>query len=259
MGSDAAPITQDLPPRRGAVYDRLQETIMSILSEPEKCVPPLVNGERMVQPEFHRRYEACGEDKKWELIGGVVYKASALKLPHADYDDEIGYLLGTYRRATPGTQVTHNATAILGEESERQPDLGLRILPEYGGQSRTTSDGYLEGPCELLVEVVHSRRALAMHARRDDYRRAGVVEYLVLCIEEQEVHWFHFASGEMIRPNRQRISRSHVFPGLWLDVTALLRRDSQRLLDVIRQGLASPVHARFVKRLEAAHRRHSPR
>ncbi|HEV3342112.1 MAG TPA: hypothetical protein VG125_17225 [Pirellulales bacterium] len=44
---------------------------MSILSEPEKCVPLLVNGERMVQPEFHRRYEACGEDEKWELIGGA--------------------------------------------------------------------------------------------------------------------------------------------------------------------------------------------
>ncbi|HWB12957.1 MAG TPA: Uma2 family endonuclease [Pirellulales bacterium] len=232
---------------------------MSILSEPAKCVPLLVNGERMVQPEFHRRYEACGEDEKWELIGGVVYGASPLKLPHSDYDDEIGYLLGTYRRATPGTQVTHNATAILGEESEPPPDLGLRILPEYGGQSETTPDGYLKGACELVVEVAHSRRALAMHAKRDDYRRAGVIEYIVLCIEEQELHWFHFASGEMIRPNRQGISRSQVFPGLWLDVAALLRRESQKLVEVLRQGLAGRAHASFVNRLQAVHRRRSSR
>jgi hypothetical protein len=235
---------------------------MSILSErrstgTEKCTRPLVNGERMKQPEFHRRYEACPEDEKWELIGGIVYMASPLRLSHSNYDDEIGYVLGTYRRATPGTQVTHNATSILGEESEPQPDLGLRILPEYGGQSQTTPNDYLQGACELLVEIAHSRRAIAMHGKRDDYQRAGVVEYLVVCWEEQETHWFHFPSGDMIRPNRQGISRSRVFPGLWIDAAALLRLDSARLMEVIQQGLASRAHAAFVKRLQAVRRRHS--
>lgn len=224
---------------------------------PQHRLQPLVNGERMSQPEFHRRYAAYPEDEKWELIGGIVYMASPLKLPHSDYDDEIGYVLGTYRRATPGTQVTHNATAILGVESEPQPDLGLRILPEYGGQSRTTDDDYLQGAPELLVEVAHSRRALAMHGKRDDYQRAGVLEYLVVCMEEQEVHWFHFPSGRLIRPNRQGISRSRVFPGLWLDVAALLRRDSARLMEVLQQGLADRAHTAFVKHLQAAQHRHS--
>lgn len=237
---------------------------MSILSErrtscTEKDLVPLVNGERMQQPEFHRRYETCPEDEKWELIGGTVYMASPLKLMHSDYDDEIGYALGTYRRATPGTQVTHNATAILGKESEPQPDLGLRIIPEYGGQSRTTPNGYLQGAPELLVEIAHSRRAIAMHGKRNDYERTGVLEYLVVCIEEQEVHWFHFPSGAMIRPNRQGISRSQVFPGLWLDVAALLRLDSARLMEVLQQGLASRAHAAFVKRLQAARRRNASR
>lgn len=219
--------------------------------------PLLVNGERMRQPEFHRRYEACPEDEKWELIGGIVYMASPLRLAHSDYDDEIGYVLGTYRRATAGTQVTHNATAILGEESEPQPDLGLRILPEYGGQSRTTPDDYLQGAPELLVEVAHSRRNIAMHNKRDDYQRNGVREYLVVCIEEQEIHWFHFPNGDMIQPNRQGISRSRVFPGLWLDIAALLRLNSARLTEVLQQGLTSRAHTAFVKRLQAAHRKPS--
>lgn len=232
---------------------------MSILSEPEVTVRSLVNGERMSQPEFHRRYEAYDEDEKWELVGGIVYMASPLKLPHSNYDDEIGYLLGTYRRATPGTQVTHNATAILGEESEPQPDLGLRILPEFGGQSQTTDDEYLEGAPELLVEIAHSRRGLAMHAKRDDYERTGVTEYLVVCIEEQEVHWFDFGRGDSIRPNREGISRSRVFPGLWIDTAGLLRLDSTHLMEVLKKGLASGPHASFVKRLQAAHRRRSSR
>src|SRR6516162_2674208 len=146
----------------------------------------------MKQPEFHRRYEQYDEDEKWELIGGIVYQASPmLKLTHSNYDGEIGYVLETYRHVTPGVQVLHNATAILGEESEPQPDLGMRILPEYGGKSQTSPDDYLQGAPELFVEIAHSRRNIAMHAKRDDYERAGVIEYLVVCVEEQEIHWFH--------------------------------------------------------------------
>lgn len=227
---------------------------MSILLHPDNRVGSLVNGDRMPQPEFHRRYQACPEDEKWELVGGVVFMASPLKLKHSDYDGEIGYLMETYRRATPGTHVTHNASAILGEESEPQPDLAMRILPEYGGQSRNTDDDYLRGAPELVVEIAHSRRALAMHAKRDDYQRHGVIEYLVLLVQEREVRWFYFPNDE-IRPNREGVSRSRVFPGFWIDIEALLQRDSRRLLEVLEQGLASRPHASFIKRLEAAHRR----
>jgi putative restriction endonuclease len=237
---------------------------MSTLSTPHRPkpsgngLPLLANGDHMKQPEFHRRYKAYDEDEKWELIGGIVYKApSMLSLRHSDYDGKIGYVLETYCFATQGTQTLHNATAILGEESEPQPDLGLRILPEYGGQSRTTPDDYLQGAPELLVEVAYSRRAIAMHGKREDYQRSGVREYIVVCIEEQELYWFHFPSGESILANRQGISRSRVFPGLWLDCAALLRLDAAPLMEVLQQRLASRAHAAFVKRLQAARRKHS--
>jgi len=235
---------------------------MSILSErrpsrSEKHAGLLVNGECMKQPEFHRRYQRCEEDEKWELIGGIVYMASPLSLTHSNYDGKIGLVLEMYALATPGVQVTHNATAILDVESEPQPDLGMRILPEYGGQSQTSPDDYLQGAPELLVEIAHSRRNIALHAKRDDYQRTGVLEYFVVCCEEQEVHWSHFPSGETHRPNRQGISRSRVFPGLWFDMAALLRLDSARLMEVLQQGLASREHAAFVKRLQTARRKHS--
>jgi Uma2 family endonuclease len=217
-------------------------------------LPLLVNGDRMKQPEFHRRYEAYPEDVKFELVGGVVYMASPLRLKHSDYDDEVGYILGTYRRATPGVQVLRNATTILGEESEPQPDLGLRVLPEYGGRSRTTDDDYVEGPPELLVEISYSTRALDMHAKRDDYRQTGVLEYLVVCVEEKELYWFAFPEGRRLAPDRQGVYRSRVFPGLWIDGPALLRLDSARVGEVLQQGLASRLHAAFVKRLAKARR-----
>jgi Uma2 family endonuclease len=217
-------------------------------------VPLLMNGDRLTQREFHRRYQAYPEDVKFELIGGIVYMSSPLRRRHSLYDGEMGYLLETYSRATPGVEVLHNATTILGEESEPQPDLGQRILAEFGGQSRETEDDYVAGPPELLVEIAASSRAIDLHAKREDYRNAGVYEYIVVSIEQPELHWFDFQGGEMIRPNREGVSKSRVFPGLWIHVEALLAREGQRVLAVLQQGLASRPHAAFVKRLQSRRR-----
>ncbi len=113
------------------------------------ALPPLHNGDRLTQAEFHRRYEQYPEDVKFELIGGIVYMASPLRLNHSDYDDELGFAFGLYRRATPGVQALHGATAILGEESEPQPDLGLRIMAEYGGRSPSGVPGLVD-QCALV-------------------------------------------------------------------------------------------------------------
>ncbi len=230
-------------------------TQATISLKPPPGVPLLANGDRMSQPEFHRRYLQYPEDVKFELVGGIVYMVSPLSLAHSNYDDEIGFVLGLYRRATPGTEALHNATAILGVESEPQPDLGLRIKPGYGGQSKTNDENLVDGAPELLVEIAFSRRSIAMHAKRADYERAGVVEYIVICVEEGELHWFDFSSGKEITPDRLGIAKSKVFPGLWLDVPALLAQDSARVREVAERGLASPAHGKFVRRLEAARRR----
>src|SRR5262245_35923620 len=170
--------------------------------------PPLENGDRLTQAEFHRRYQACPESVKAELIGGIVYMASPLRRPHATHHPELSGVLWLYKGATPGIEVLDNATTILGEESEPQPDLALRILPEWGGQSRTDEDDYIVGPPELVAEVAHSGVAIDMHQKREDYCQAGVLEYLVLCLEQEEIHWFSFESGRPITPNRKGIYRS---------------------------------------------------
>ena len=150
-----------------------------------------------------------------------------------------------------------NTTTVLDDQSEPQPDLGLRVLTEYGGRSWENEDECIQGSPELLAEIAHSTVAIDLGDKRDDYQRAGVLEYLVLCIAEQELHWFHFPSQRQIKPNRQGIARSRVFPGLWIDVPALLARDSGRLVSAIQQGLASREHSAFLKRLAVAHRKKS--
>ncbi|MCI0461117.1 MAG: Uma2 family endonuclease, partial [Gemmataceae bacterium] len=219
--------------------------------------PLLVNGDRLTQAEFHRRYEMYPEDVKFELIGGIVYMASPVGWLHARYHILMGFALELYSASTPGVEAGDNATTILGEESEPQPDLTLRILAEYGGQSGLYEGKYVQGAPELLTEIAHSTRAIDLHRKKDDYQQAGVLEYLVFCVEEQELYWYRFPSGRLLKANRQGIYRSQVFPGLWIDRQALRKRDTPRLSAVLQEGLASREHAAFVKRLQAARRRSS--
>jgi Uma2 family endonuclease len=213
-------------------------------------LPALHNGDHMTQEEFHRRYEQYPEDIKAELIGGIVFMASPLRRPHGTYHFKLSLVFSLYEAGTPGIEGADNMTTILGKESEPQPDLMLRLLKEYGGQSQYNKDDYLEGAPELVVEIAHSSVAIDMNRKRKDYLAAGVQEYLVLCIEEQQIHWFHFPSKRQLKPDSNGLWKSRVFPGLWLDGPALLARDSARLMAAVQQGLATPEHAAFVRKLE---------
>jgi hypothetical protein len=213
------------------------------------AVPLLRDGDRLSQPEFHRRYEAYPEDVKFELVGGVVHMASPMRGPHGLFSLKLAVVLGLYEHATPGTEAADGITAILGKESEPQPDLLLRLLPECGGLSRYNDRQYLTGPPEFVAEIAHSTRDLDLNDKHDDYLAAGVQEYLVLCFEEQEIHWFHFPSKTRLRPDRAGVWKSQVFPGLWIDGPALLAQDLDRLITTVRRGLATAKHAAFVRRL----------
>jgi Uma2 family endonuclease len=203
----------------------------------------------MTRKEFHRIYEKMPEDFKAELIGGIVYVASPLKRRHGTNHLPLGTLFFAYEGNTPGVETGDNATVLLGEEGEPQPDLYLRILPEFGGQSWTTDQDYVAGAPELLAEITHSSRSMDLHAKRDDYARYGVLEYLVLCLRERKLRWFDLRVNQELRPEADGIFRIHTFPGLWIHGKALLAKDYQLLMRTLEQGLATPQHTAFVRRL----------
>lgn len=229
---------------------------MTIASKPiissARELPELHSGDRMTREEFHRIYKQMPEGFKAELIGGIVYVASPLKLPHGTTHPALTTALYLYKAGTPGVQVGDNTTILLANDAEPQPDLFLRILPEWGGQSRTTSDEYVAGAPELIVEVAHSSRSIDLHGKRRSYEQYGVLEYLVLCIEERQFRWFDLRGGRDLSADPDGAIRVHAFPGLWIDAAAVLADDATKLVKVLNQGLATPEHAEFVNRLAAA-------
>lgn len=229
---------------------------MSAVSKRYYDEPPLkelFNGDRMTRMEFHGIYETMPDDFKAELIGGIVYVASPLKLPHGKYHSRLGSIFEAYEAATAGVQACDNTTVMLSNIDEVQPDLFLRILPEYGGQSRNTKDEYVDGAPELVVEIAHSSRAIDLHAKRKRYAKSGVREYLVVCLRPKQIHWFNLVTGAMLTSDDNEIFRSLVFPGLWIDANALLELKYERTMNVLNQGLKGHEHEAFVERLSQAH------
>jgi Uma2 family endonuclease len=214
---------------------------------------PLENGERTDQKTFHTWYQTTPDGFKAELIAGEVVVASPLKVSHSEHHGLTMYWLWSYALETPGTRPRDNATAILGEDSEPQPDAALIVEPSHGGQTGVDDDGYATGAPEFVGEIANSSGSIDLHRKKQDYERAGVKEYAVVLLREQQVRWFVLRGGTFhdMPPNGDGIYRSVVFPGLWLDAAALLRLDGAGIAAALRLGLASPEHAAFVLELAA--------
>ena len=221
-------------------------------------VPPLQNGDHLSAREFLRRYEAMPDEKKAELINGIVYMGSPVRISqHGEPDALIQGWLCNYSVATPGVKHATNATTRLGPDDLPQPDGLLRIAPEYGGQARVDAKGNLDGPPELVVEAAASSVSLDVREKLASYRRAGVREYIVWRTEDETVDWWALEEDEF-RPlpaEADGTLRSRVFRGLGLDVRALLAGDGPRVMAKLQEGLQSGEHAAFIaemqKRLKA--------
>lgn len=213
-------------------------------------VPPLENGDKLTRSEFERRYDAMPNIKKADLIEGIVYMASPLRFrshgkPHA----YIMAWLGFYESQTPGVELGDNATVRLDADNEPQPDALLRIV--NGGQSQISDDDYVEGAPELIVEVAASSASIDLHQKLKVYRRNQVQEYLVWRVYDSQFNWFKLQEGEYIQleANTDGILCSGIFPGLWLEKSALLAGDLAKVLEVLQQGLVSIEHHNFVEKL----------
>jgi Uma2 family endonuclease len=219
-----------------------------------KTVPPLLAGQQLDQPTFHERYEAMPPKTRAELVGGVVYMPSPMRLDHGDTSRLVAWLSGQYQWKTPGVAGADGVTVMLDEHGESQPDHLLRIPAQLGGQAYVDNQGYLTGAPELIFEIARSSRSYDLNQKKADYQRAGVSEYVVIALDPSSIHWFirrddHFEDQP---PGPDGIYRSEIFPGLWLDERALFAQDMNRLMEVLEQGLATPEHAAFAAKLAEA-------
>lgn len=228
-------------------------------------VPPLRNGDHLTRAEFHRRYEAMGEGVSAELIEGIVYLWRAPGMPspvsldkHGTPHLHVATWVGYYCSKTPGLLSGDNSTVFIDGVNEPQPDVLLGIPVAASGRTRlVTRSGkqYVDGAPDLVIEIAASTAAIDLNAKLAAYQRNGVGEYLVLLTEEDRaVHWMSLVDNrfQTLAPDADGLLESRLFPGLWLDETALLGGDLVKLLASVDRGCATDSHRDFVIRLSAS-------
>ncbi len=215
-------------------------------------VPLLKNGDRLTRAEFERRFDAMPELKKAELIKGIVYMGSPVRQRyHSRPHTHSVTWLGVYAAATPGMDTGDNGSARVDDENMPQPDAMLSLLPDYGGQSYIDEDDYLAGLPELVVEVSGSTSRHDLTHKKDVYEQNGVREYIIWRTEKQALDWLRLENNAFVKiePDANGVIESTVFPGLRLNVPALLAGDMATVLAELQRGIASPAHAAFVEQL----------
>lgn len=214
---------------------------------------PLVDGDCLNAKEFLRRYLPIRRHFKAELINGLV---SVDRGTRADLNDLTSSMirswLNSYALQTPGTQMDSDVMVMLGWNNVPQPNIVLRVPPECGGKSRTTSEKILSEAPELMVDFTTSHQTFDLRDRIRAFRESGVPEYLVWRSDERKLEWFCLERGKyaLNLPNSNGVLASHFFPGLHLNLSALLNRSSTAVMATLRKSLQSGEHAAFVVRLE---------
>lgn len=193
---------------------------------------PFENGDVMSREEFHRRYSECEGLERVELIEGVVYMPSPIKVQgHAREQKLMIVWLAAYEALhEESVEATGPASLLLEGENEPEPDAMLYRLRE----DRFQND-YVKGAPELVVEIARSSMTRDMYLKKAVYERNGVREYIVWRTGENAIDWFQLRDGVYVlrEPGPDGIIESEEFPGLRLDVPAMLEHDRKKVLAAV--------------------------
>lgn len=200
-----------------------------------RSLPILENGDHLSVTEFLRRYEAMTGLRKAQLIEGKVHMPSPVSASHAIPDGHLQGWLYCYALAREGLECLPNATLILDADNTLQPDAILCSTPRKGGRVWLNDKNYLCGAPELVCEIAASSASIDLHEKFRVYRRNGVQEYFVWLTLEKKVRWFHLIDQEYVEiKERAGKLSSVVFPGLILDVKALIKMDRKRVIAALK-------------------------
>jgi len=255
----------------------------------ETSAGPLEDGDCLNAKEFLRRCEALPQPAKVELVEGIVQLDPLRNSPQSlGPRSVITVCLERYARATPGLRFAAQPLVLLDRENVLRPDGVLQILPPHerpplpscGHPLEGTAEGgaqrdnvrssacesslpenaphvpainRIAGAPELMAEAIFSRGINDLRAKLAAYRRNGVREFIAWRVSENQVEWFQMDKGEytLNLPGPNNTLSSRVFPGLVLNLTALLTHDQAGLARTLQARLNQPDHEAFVKRLAA--------
>ena len=193
---------------------------MSIAEIPTPLrVGPESNGMLMTPAEFDA-VEEWDEGYRYELIHGVLVVTPPAGVGERSPNDELGYLLRTYRDTHPqgsaldDTVPEHTIATHTGRRrADRVVWSGLGRLPDYD-----------HDPPSIAIEFVAKRsrdRRRDYIDKRDEYAEAGIREYWVIDRFRLRMTVFRGKDEERVVSERE-IYTTDLLPGFELSLARLL-------------------------------------
>ena len=182
---------------------------------------------------------------KADLIDGVIYMAS----PDSRLNNSLGFFLAELIDGFDAAKEIGGFTFIsrfacrISDLRSPEPDVGY-VRPE---RADDVHELYMEGGPDIAVEIVaRESRKRDYGEKLELYQEAGVEEYWIVDPLQQRVQFLRLIEGryELAPLEDNRIYRSGVIPGFWLDVNWLLARPVPRAYRCLQQILAAKPKAK---------------
>jgi len=203
----------------------LRRRLLEILAAP-------TDRRRMTYKEF---LAWADEDTTAEWIDGEVVMTSPASDRHQDLARFLTSVLGIYVETHDLGVIRPAPFQMKLEHSGREPDL-LFVARE---RLDRLGDTYLEGPADLVVEIVSPESVGRDRGEKFcEYERGGVPEYwLIDPVREQAEFYQKGDRGpyRVVLSDAEGIYRSEVVSGFWLRVAWLWQRPLPPVLDVVRE------------------------
>lgn len=197
---------QDALPAATPGEEALRRRLLEVLLAPAE--PP-----KMTYEEF---LAWADEDTLAEWVDGEVVMYSPASKRHQDIGGFLYEVLSTYVRARRLGEVIQ-APFQMKLEQGREPDL-LFVASEH---LERLKEAYLEGPADLVVEIVSPESAGRDRGEKFyEYARGGVPEYWLIDPQAEWVEFYHL-KGEhyhMGFSGREGEYHAVVLPDFWLRV-----------------------------------------
>jgi Uma2 family endonuclease len=190
----------------------------------------------------YETYRILVEDgEKADLIDGVIYMAS----PETPLSNSLVLFIAnlidgfTAARDIDGFTFNSRVSCKITDYRAPEPDVAY-VRPEH---AHRVEEQHVLGAPDIAVEVVsRDSRRRDYVVKRELYQQAGVSEYWVIDPMKCRATFFKLEDGEYeeIVLENNRIFRTSVIPGFWLDVNWLLIKPVPRAYRCLEQILAAP-------------------
>ena len=105
----------------------------------------------------------------------------------------------------------------------------------------------------MVVEICLTSTEVDFGPKVALYQRAGVCEYVTIELFKKRIVWRVLQNDVYLAQSAPAdgVLRSHVFPGLWLDVAGFWENNGAKMSAALNAGLSTADHQRFVEALRA--------